>query len=192
MATTNDRMRWYGVNIKDRTMFDPGFKVKPGRIKVRHKEWAKQYAGMLMIEPHIKGTFSGDNKRWPWEYWQQLVDRCDLPMIQCHKPGARTLRGLKTVETPNFDSAVSVLYHSLGIVVTEGGLHHAAGALGKPAVIIFGAFNKPSNFGYDFHVNIDEPDPEGLGWRKTHPACVAAMQRITPERVLEAVNKLWK
>ena len=63
--------------------------------------------------------------------------------------------------------------------------------IGKPAVVIFGAFNRVENFGYEGHVNLEEPDPECLGQRQTHPACVAAMKRITVERVLEAMERAF-
>lgn len=191
MATTNRTNRWYSRNAEGRAIFNPEFKVKPGVVQVKYPDLAEKYAGFVMVEPHIKGTFSGENKRWPWEYWQELADRSRWPLLQCAPEGKRFLDGVTRVVTKNFEQAVSVLSGSQGIVTTEGGLHHAAGALGKPAVVIFGAFNSPKLFGYDFHENLDEPDPEGLGWRHTHPACTAAMRRITVDRVLAAMVRLW-
>ena len=73
------------------------------------------------------------------------------------------------------------------------------GAINRPVTtvmvficfVVFGAFNRPRMFGYAFHENIEEPDPECLGRRQTHPACIAAMERITVDRVLEAMGRLW-
>jgi len=190
MATTNDRNRWYGRVEKDRTVFNPDFRVKPGEVEVLHEEWAKQYAGMLMVAPHVKGTFSGRNKEWPWDRWQELVDRCKQPCIQCVAPGARTLERVEVVPTRTFEHAVSVLWWSKLLVTTEGGLHHAAGAMNVPAVVIFGAFNQPKLFGYEGHVNLDEPDERCLGQRETNESCVAAMNRISVDRVLGAIAAL--
>ena len=50
-------------------------------------------------------------------------------------------------------------------VLHEGGLHHAAAALGMPAVVLFGGMISPRNTGYDVHVNLAIDDPEALGWR---------------------------
>lgn len=191
MATTNDRDNWYCRVEGDRAIFNPEFRVKRGEIEVVHEEWGKQFAGHLLVEPNVKSTFSGGNKEWPLERWQELVDTCDKPWMQCVPRGARTLERVRVLETPTFWHVVAVLWWSLGIVTTEGGLHHAAGAMNVPAVVIFGAFNSPTLFGYDGHINIEEPDAECLGQRHTHPACVAAMQRISVERVRQAVQQLW-
>jgi ADP-heptose:LPS heptosyltransferase len=191
MATTNDTAKWYGRNTKERTIFNPDFRVKRGVVKVEHAEWAQQYAGRLLVEPHIKGTFSGENKRYPWARWEELVDRAPFKLAQCAPAGKQFLSGVEKIETPGFSAAVSVLAVSKGIVTTEGGLHHAAGALKKPAVIIFGAFNQAKLFGYEGHINIEEPDEQCLGMRRTHPACLAAMERISVDRVLAAMVQLW-
>lgn len=190
MSTTNDRNDWYGRVDSERTVFNPNFRVKRGEIEVLHEEWAKQYAGLVMIEPNVKATFSGRNKEWPWERWQEVVDRCGLPCLQCAPEGARVLDRVTVVQTRTFEHAVSVLWWSKMLITTEGGLHHAAGAMNIPAVVIFGAFNEPKLFGYDGHVNLAEPDERCLGQRKTHPACVEAMNRITVDRVLEAISEL--
>ena len=191
MATTNDPLNWYGRNTRERTIFNPNFRVKPGVVAVRYREWAEQYEGHVLVEPHIKGTFSGENKRWPWAYWEELVSRLPFAIAQCAPEGREFLKGVTRIETPSFDHAVSVLAVSRGIITTEGGMHHAAGALGKPAVVIFGAFNSPKLFGYRGHINIEEPDERCLGTRKTHPACIEAMERITVDRVRAAALELW-
>lgn len=188
MATTNDPADWYAYAAVDRWVFNPRFKVKPGRIEVQHRQWAEQYAGRILVAPSAPTAYSGANKCWP--YWQGLIDRAPYRLAQC-SPSEPLIKGVELIRTPTFEHAVSVLAVSRGIVTTEGGMHHAAGALAKPAVVIFGAFNTSAMFGYDCHVNLDEPDADGLGRRETHPACVQAMRRITVERVLAAMVRLW-
>lgn len=190
MATTNDRNHWYGRVESDRTVFNPDFRVRPGEVDVLHEEWARQYAGHVMVEPHVKATFSGRNKEWPWERWQEVVDRCGMPCLQCAPQGARALERVTLVRTKSFEHAVSVLWWAKLLVTTEGGLHHAAGAMNIPAVVIFGAFNQPKLFGYEGHINLDEPDERCLGRRETNEACLAAMRRISVDRVLKAVSQL--
>lgn len=186
---------WYVIGrTRERWLFNPAFRVRPGRIDVAPDllRWAEPIAsGRILVEPHIKGTASGDNKDWGWESWQALARRSPLPLLQCAPKGKATLDGIDSVTTPTFEHAVACLAMSRGIVTTEGGLHHAAGALRKPAVVIFGAFNSPKLFGYDFHENLDSPDPECLGRRQSHPACRRAMQRITVDDVLAAMGRMW-
>lgn len=186
---------WYVTGrTRERWLFNPAFRVRPGRIDVAPDllRWAEPIAsGRILVEPHIKGTASGDNKDWGWESWQEFAKRCPFPLLQCAPEGKTILDGIESATTPTFEHAVACLAVSRGIVTTEGGLHHAAGALRKPAVVIFGAFNSPEMFGYDLHVNLASPDPECLGRRQSHPSCKRAMQRITVDEVLAAVDQLW-
>lgn len=185
---------WYSTaRTRERWIFNPAFRVRPGRIDVAPDllQWAEVARGRVLVEPHIKGMASGDNKDWGWESWQELAARSPVPLLQCVPEGRATLDGIETVTTPTFDHAVACLAVSRGIVTTEGGLHHAAGALRKPAVVIFGAFNSPELFGYDFHANLASPDPECLGRRQSHPSCRRAMQRITVDDVLAAMDRMW-
>lgn len=193
IATTNDPNNWYGYGNRTRFFFNPDFKVKPGKIELDPKliEWARPYGGRVMIEPNIKGRFSAQNKAWKWSRWQELVNRTRWDFVQCGPQDARALDNVVRVTTPTFWHAVAVLYHSRGLITTEGGLHHAAGALGKPAVVLFSAFNSPELLGYEFHRNIWYPNPDGLGWRHDHPACKESMNKISVSEVVAAARELF-
>lgn len=195
MASGGDpgRPSYIRSRTKGRDTFNTNFRVEPGRIDLSPElvAWAAGHApaGAVMVEPHIKGKHSSDNKAWPWDRWQALVDAAPpFRLIQCAPAGRKALAGVEVIETPSFWHAVAVLAQSRGIVTTEGGLHHAAGALGKPAVVLFSAFNLPSMFGYASHVNINHPDPDGLGQRRSHPACRRSMERIAVADVLSAME----
>jgi ADP-heptose:LPS heptosyltransferase len=191
--TTNTE--WYGRSTRERTIFDPDFRVKRGEIRIIREldQWARDRMPLdyVMVAPRVKGTYSADNKDWGWEKWAELARRSSYPLLHCDDGSRPFLGGAASLITPTFDHAVAVLSLCRGIVTTEGGLHHAAGALRKPAVVIFGAFNRPENLGYRKHVNLAEPDPECLGQRKSNPACRAAMERITVDRVLEAMSRAF-
>lgn len=185
-------------STKQRVVFNPDFRAPRGVIRVpdRPARWARErvYGHEILIEPHIKGKFSSTNKRWPWAYWRRLVELAhqhELELVQCARPGLALLEGVRAVPSPSFWHAVALIDRLRGVVTTEGGLHHAAAALNKPAVVIWGCYSDPKILGYPDHVNLYEPDPEGLGQRRPHPACEAAMRRITPERVLEGMTTLW-
>lgn len=143
--------------------------------------------GGILIEPHIKPQAS-PNKRWPWERWQALVDlNRSLPWLQLGPPGTRMLKGVRTLQTADFESAVRVLAGCAAAVLPEGGLHHAAAALGVPTVVLFGGMTSPRNTGYTDQTSLWVDDPAALGWRIEHPACAAAWDRITPQIAMEAL-----
>ena len=54
----------------------------------------------------------------------------------------------------DFRRACAILIYCDLYFGPEGGFHHAAAALNKKAVVIFGGFIHPSVTGYDFHRNI--------------------------------------
>lgn len=190
LATTNDpAVCWYWRELHPhRGIFN--FEFKPLRGRLIYDQTPGRIADVedaVIIEPHVKRTFSADNKDWGFNRWQQLVDAVPLRFVQCLHHNLSALDNVDVIETVSFDHAVSVLAAARGIVCGAGGLHHAAAALGKPAVVIWGAYAPPEVLGYDSHVNIAEPDPDSLGWRVNFPGCRAAMQRIAVERVAEAV-----
>ena len=187
---------WYiAAKTPERWIYNEDFRVRPGVIrKIRRLVRAAAIdPDTVILEPHTKEHICGANKTWPWDRWVELAERASATFrIAQFGYGKAILPGVEEIRTESFWHACAVLARCRGIVTTEGGLHHAAGALRKPAVVIFGAFNSPRLFGYDDHVNIEEPDPAGLGARQTHSACVAAMLRISVDRVLTAMEKAFR
>lgn len=62
----------------------------------------------------------------------------------------------------------------------EGGLHHAAAALGKRTVVIFGGWISPITTGYGFHENLFVGAPQtACGNLSICPHCQAAMAAVT-------------
>lgn len=144
----------------------------------------------VLVEPHIKGLVGADNRDWGWGNWEALAGRCPDLFVQCGAPGVRRLSGIRSIETPTFRHACAVLALSQGIVTTNGGLHHAAAALHRPAVVIWGGYNDPEMLGYADHINLYEANPQCEGRRQSDPACRACMDRITVDRVYSAVVRM--
>ncbi len=107
----------------------------------------------VVVEPQVKAR-AAPNKDWGWARWQALVRRRDLDWVQLGPSGTRLLDGVRHLETATFTEACRALSGARAAVLPEGGLHHAAAALGVPAVVIFGAMTSPANTGYDGHVNL--------------------------------------
>lgn len=146
--------------------------------------------GAVLIESTLKPNAS-PNKQWGLGNWLELVRlRPDLDWVQCCPPGAPALPGVRRIETASFRDACSVLMACRTAVLPEGGMHHAAAALDKRVVVLFGGMTSPRNTGYDEHINLWVDDPDALGWRIRHPACERAWQRITPICVANELEKL--
>ena len=74
-------------------------------------------------------------------------------------------------------------------MLPEGGLHHAAAALGTPTIVIFGGFISPRQTGYPHQVNLfTGGTPCGMRRRCDH--CEQAMRRVAIEEVLVKARML--
>lgn len=163
------------------------WKTSPGHlpyVKPDHRT-----AGLVIIEPTLKAAAS-PCKQWGEENWTALVATGSHRFAQLCAPGKPALRGVLRFETPTFRAALPLLAGCVAFVLPEGGLHHAAGALRKAGVVLFGSAMSPRNTGYDFHENLAVDDPEGLGWRIPNAACARAWRSITVDMVTSSLEKV--
>ena len=97
----------------------------------------------------------------------------------------------KKLITNDFREALLILSKAKLFVGTDGGLHHAAAALGIPAVVIWTGFSSPKHLGYDGHTNIhDGSDPCGT-YHGVCSHCLLKANDISVKQVLDAVNTIW-
>jgi ADP-heptose:LPS heptosyltransferase len=168
---------------------------EPGEIFLTDEDLSISRAAMgtIVIQPTIKPGAS-PNKNWGLVRWQELVDaRPDIPWLQIGAGGERRLRGVDFLQTNTFREACGVLTRAQGAVLHEGGLHHAAAALGVKAVVIFGSYIGPRCTGYASHRNIFVDSgayPLGCGMRVTCPHCSQGMKAITPNVVLKELETI--
>jgi ADP-heptose:LPS heptosyltransferase len=164
------------------------FRAEPGELYLTAEAKKTGQPGAFIIEPNTKPMPLSRNKAWPWDRWQGLVDALDVPWVQLGPTDARSLNGVRRVTTLNFGEALGWLYNASLIVTTDGALHHAAAALGKPAVVLWGGLAPPRILGYDGHTNICHADRWcGSNFECAH--CKEAMERITVEEVIDAVKR---
>jgi hypothetical protein len=143
----------------------------------------------VVIEPAIKRNAS-PNKQW--DGWQALVHaRPAVDWVQLGPVGTRPLVGARHIVTNDFTAACAALSGARAAILPEGGLHHAAAALGVPAVVIFGSMVSPMNTGYDCQRNIYRPHDSGpCGWRIPCLHCQNVMEGISPYEVLREFDQL--
>ena len=154
--------------------------------------FAKPFAGSILIEPNVK-DIGHTNKDWGRERWGALLrplrDMGIVP-LQCGPSGSRWL-GVRHVVTPTFRHAMAVLSVCKAAILPEGGLHHAAAAVGTPAVVIFGGFIGPDVTGYSQHRNLFTGG-KACGMRTNCAHCKDAMAKITPTRVIDELKGILK
>jgi ADP-heptose:LPS heptosyltransferase len=148
-----------------------------------------------VIEPTIKSRAS-PNKQWGADRWAAFVALArrrgvDLVQLGDQPP---TLEGVRWISTPSFRAGAAVLARAIAYVGHEGGLHHAAAAVGVPAVVIFGGFISPACTGYRMHTNLftggTADHPLGCGMRMPCQHCETAMSEITPESVADELGRV--
>lgn len=162
-------------------------------LSEREQSFAQLAEGCIVVQPFIKAGAS-PNKRWPLEFWQELVSRqTRWPWVQIGDGADPKLAGVSFLQTPSFRDACGVLRGARAAVLQEGGLHHAAAALAVPSVVIFGGYISPRVTGYETQRNlyVDDADhPLGCGARTPCNHCFRAMLNIKPTTVLKNLEEI--
>lgn len=156
------------------------------------RSFGERGRGLVIVEPHIKGKAS-PNKQWGWVRWNKLawiLAGRGYRIGQVGPQGTKTLERVDLISTSSFREACGVLAHALAAVLPEGGLHHAAAAVGLPAVVIFGGFTPVEITGYDLHRNIGASGKDACGSRQPCEHCANWMASIAPETVADELEAL--
>lgn len=172
-------------------------RAQPGTIAFNqdHERKARDFlektGPYVLIEPHVKGTNSADNKLWHWDRWKTLSFRLmaagyTVAQIQYQErkllPQAVIIRA-----TDTFHEVAAHIKLSSLTVASEGGYHHAAAAVGAKAVVLWGGLTTPEFLGYPKHRNIFHDHPESpCGRYSPCKHCRECMDRITVDEVFEA------
>lgn len=157
------------------------------------KAFASKFSPDVIIEPFLKAKAS-PNKSWGLQRWTALVEillREGLRVAQMGMESQQLLPGVERIVTPTMRHACAVLSRSKYAILPEGGLHHAAAALGVPSAVIFGGFISPRQTGYASQQNFFTGG-EPCGLRVPCKHCVAAMSRIYPEELAETALQSFR
>ena len=173
-----------------RLLFNDDYKPKVGEIYFSHEEQKvidDIRGNYIVVEPNVKKLYAHTVNK-AWHGWEELFKH-DLPWTQLGD--VTTEKKTKWVETPTFRNALQILSKAKLFVGTDGGLHHAAAALGIPSVVIWTGFTSPRHLGYDTHRNIhDDSEPCGT-YSGVCQHCLLKSKAISVDQVLDAVNTEW-
>ncbi|HKX45193.1 MAG TPA: hypothetical protein VJP77_00615 [Planctomycetota bacterium] len=184
------------------------YRAEPGEIYFDDRELHRiealrtRLGSFRLLDPTVKRKMIRHNKDWEFggrfpDRWRRLAEECSAHglLVQVGQFGRMepsAVLDLPHLHTPGFRDALCVLAASDGVICHEGGMHHAAAALGKPAVVIFGGRTPPDRLGYRNHANlyVDGPDsPCGAIPDCEH--CRRCMEAITVERVAAAARSTF-
>ena len=191
----------YAMSTPTRQVLIPEHRPRPGALYFSQFEnevaqrWLVETGaapGYVLIAPHIKQSFSGPNKGWPRHHWHDLLSKLhdrDIETVIAAPPDSGCALGADHhILHADVRRSLALLRYASCVVCPEGLFHHAAAALGVPAVVLWGARTDPRILGYPGHVNLTHGSDWCGSMRERCDHCAAAMEAITPDRVVEAVE----
>jgi Glycosyltransferase family 9 (heptosyltransferase) len=146
--------------------------------------------GAVLIEPNVPWHKSvAVNKDWGRHRYQQLADqlRTNGWRVLQTSHGKVRLQNVETIQVNSFRDAAAVVASVDLAIVPEGGLHHAAAAVGTQAIVIHGGFTPPAVLGYQGHINLTGGAEACGNWHRC-AHCRAALDRIEVEDVYIRAN----
>jgi hypothetical protein len=185
--------RIYNRQDGRRWIWNTEFQATPGEVFFDKKELrnGRRYgAGFVVLEPDVPTWKSvAPNKDWGRHKYQKVADRLRSEGVRVvqfrHPKSGPPLAGVDQFPTLDFRDSLAILKQSALYIGPEGGLHHGAAAVGRPAVVLFGGFIPPSVTGYETHTNLTG-GAEACGSLHACPHCKAAMAAISVDEVVGA------
>ena len=153
--------------------------------------------GIIFIETSriIKKNFMPKqiyNRNWSPERWEKTIDILKKSYLIVNSTHAKSFKHDNIFSYGcEFRVACAIMKYCDIYLGPEGGFAHAAAALSKPAVVIFGGWITPKVTGYEFHENLYvdiEGSPCGIRDRECDH-CKKCMDLITVDNVVNAVER---
>jgi len=190
--------RIYNKQDGNRWVWNYDFKAKPGEFVWRQPELKRAELhgkGFVVIEPQVPRFKSvAPNKQWPTERYDQVALNLRISgfkVVQFVYGAGHRVPSAGYIKSATFREAASILKSAALYIGPEGGLHHAAAALGVPAVVMFGGFIPPQVTGYDMHTNLTG-GAEACGSLFKCDHCLQAMMAISVDEVESAARAYLK
>lgn len=193
--------RWYlkhigfgPTRLLGRYLFNLGYRATPAPIKLKPEELAlvAEWSAkpFVALEPFIK-TGAPPSKQWPVQRFAEVARRLsqDIAVYQISAPDSPALEGVPQIRPRSFRESMAYLKAARLYIGPEGGLHHAAAAVGTRAVVVYGGFTSPLITGYHFHTPLTGGAQVACGTRYGMcPHCREHLENISVDEVLAAAR----
>jgi hypothetical protein len=176
----------------NRWIWNMDFRPTAGELFFSEEEvsWGlRQASGHVLIEPNVAAwKQSSPNKQWPTDRYNEVARQLralgfdTVQFVYGHGYKAQFAR---MVRPPRFRHALAALARAALYIGPEGGTHHAAAALGVPAVVLFGGFIPAAVTGYEGHTNLTG-GADACGSLTPCKHCADAMAAISVDEVINA------
>ena len=154
----------------------------------KSKQFAKDLGKFIVVEPNTKDSFTL-NKRWFFDRWQKVVNYLgkEYTIVQLGAGGQPVLDNvIDLTGQMTFREAAALIAKSQILVSNEGGLPHAANAVGTQAVVTLGGYCSKELLAYPEHYYFyPNLDCVPCGLRKACPIGLECMREISPDAVVE-------
>jgi heptosyltransferase-1 len=142
--------------------------------------------GQFVLASPLAGWGS---KQWPVEFYQELAQRLDIPLVVNGPPDAAEI--LAKIRGAHVHlSGIAGLIHATrlarAVVGVDSGPLHLAAALSKPGVAIFGPTDPLRNGPYGGTIRVLRPAGVATTYKRA-AATHDSMRAISPDDVLEAL-----
>ena len=172
------------------------FKAQPGELFLEPKcnPPAPTDKAFILIEPNVAWQRAINvNKDWGETKYEKLatalIDRGHA-VVQCiHGNSRRKIPGAHHVFTTTFHQAIQIMSRCSLFIGPEGGNHHAAAALGIPAIILWGGWSPLETMGYETQIALTGDSLEACGNTLPCPHCRQAFDRIKVDDVYQIAIK---
>lgn len=182
------------TRLLGRYLFNLAYRPTPAPIVLKPEELAlsAQWAAkpFVALEPYIKAG-APPSKQWPVERFAEVARRLSqhIAVYQISAPDSPALEGVEQIRPRSFRESMAYLKAARLYIGPEGGLHHAAAAVGTRAVVVYGGFTSPLITGYPFHTQLTGGATEACGTRYgLCPHCREHLDRITVAEVMDAAQ----
>jgi ADP-heptose:LPS heptosyltransferase len=189
-------VRWQGRCV----VFNKAYRNQdhPGRIypSDEARAWALKNvpAGCIIMECVVRRP-SSPGKDWGHARWAGVARELSVsaPLVQLGADDARPeLPGAQRIKTPTFWHAAAAIERAALVLTPEGGTHHMAGALGIPAVVVYGGFTHPRTTSYATETSLYADLPGSpCGRYDNCDHCRKALASITVDDVVGAARALY-
>ena len=154
-----------------------------------------EHKGIIFIESSkiakIKSK-CGENQSWGFKKWDKTIEILKKNYLIINASHQNSFSHQNTFSYDcNFRIACAIMKYCNLYLGPEGGFAHAAAALSKPGVVIYGGWIPPQVIGYDFHENLYvdiKGSPCGIRDRECDH-CKKCMDLITIDNVINAVER---
>jgi Glycosyltransferase family 9 (heptosyltransferase) len=178
---------------KTRWIWNYDYRMQPGEFFFTDAERAqadRYKPGFILIEPNLQWFKSvAANKDWGNGNYLELARRLQsrgYRLVQFrHANSRRIIPGAELITLPRFRTAIAVMARAALYIGAEGGMMHAAAAVGLKAVVLFGGWSPPTVVGHSWHANIVGSD-EACGSVTPCRHCLDAMAKISVDEVEHA------